>query len=72
MTRFPEHYPLQPSLAMTVRQACVHSFFAIVLVFMGTMLWAAAFGDLPGSAKTFPRCVQYDLWPTASAARLDR
>lgn len=72
MTRFPEDHPLQPPLAMIVRQACVHSFIAIVLVFMGAMLWAAAFGDIPGSAKTFPRCEQYDLGPTASAGRLDR
>lgn len=72
MTRFPGHYPLQPSLATTVRQACVHSFIAIVLVFMSTMLWVAAFGDLPGPDRAFPRCVQYDLGPAASAGRLDR
>lgn len=72
MMRFPEQYPLQPSLAMTVRQACVHTFIAIVLVFMSTMLWAAAFGDLPVSDKTPQRCVQYDFAPAGSADRLDR
>lgn len=72
MTRFPEHYPLQPSLASIVRQACVHSFVVILLVFASTMLWAATFGELPTSVKTPRHCVQYDFGPPASADRLDR
>lgn len=72
VTRFPEHYPPQPSLATTVRQACVHSLIAILLVFMSTMLWAATFGDLPMSMETPQHCVRYDFGPATTADRLDR
>lgn len=72
MTRVPEQYPLRPSLASTVRQACVNSLIAILLVFASTMLWAAAFGEPPMSGKTPERCAQFDLGPAASADRLDR
>lgn len=72
MRRFPEHYPLQPTLGSAVRQACVHSFIAILLVFVSTMLWAAMFGELPLPAETPQRCVQNDFGPAGSADRLHR
>lgn len=72
MARFSEHYPLQPSLASTIRQVCVHSLIAILLVFVSTMLWAATFGEFPMSVKTPQHCVQYNFGPVASADRLGR
>lgn len=67
------HYPLRaPSLASTMRQACVHSFIAILVVFVMTVLWAATFGELPTSVKPAQRCVQFDLGPALSAERLHR